>query len=97
MSHSQQSPLLGLLNELLLMVTSRLDASDVFNLIQSSQQLRLLLEPSLYESPSLHSVQHVVVTSNIATFERFIPHGLIVDDYEFDSYPLLAHLAIEST
>jgi hypothetical protein len=96
MSHTQQSPFLGLSNELLFMVTSHLDSPDVIHLIQTSQHLRVLLESSLYKPP-LHSVQHVIAISNIYAFSRFISHGLIVDNHEFDNYPLLAHLAFEST
>jgi hypothetical protein len=97
MSQTQQSRLLGLPNELLYDIASRLDVADVFHLIQTNRQLNHHLEHTLYKYPPNHSVQHVVATSNISAFERFIAHGLVVEDYEIDDYPLIAHLAFEST
>jgi hypothetical protein len=97
MSQTQQSRLLGLPNELLYDIAARLDVADVFHLIQTNRQLHHHLEHTLYKYPPNHSVQHVVATSNISAFERFIAHGLVVEDYEIDDYPLIAHLAFEST
>jgi hypothetical protein len=99
MSRTHPARLLALPNELLLEVAAHLDNSDIFHLMQTNRRLYNLFFSSLYKAPALHNVAHVIATSNLLAFTRFITHGggTLIANYTFSGYHILPYLTRETS